>query len=265
MDHAIKLGAVAKQNTLKVGVYTRATDRTANAPIYAFISRARRRCSPKRRTSSSAPTQACATCTNINVQPIGQAGSYTATDRTSAGYAMLDWGLSENIRIVTGARVEAARINVNAEHAGRVHRHALLDNTDVLPSLLVNTRLTDTQNLRFGVTRTLARPEYRELAPVTFRDVLGGVSVTGNDKLTRSLIDNYDLRWEFFPNPGEVLSIGGFFKRFDRPVERVESATSGAYQARYQNAVSAANIGLELEARKQLGFLGSWMESFSGF
>ena len=38
--------------------------------------------------------------------------------------------------------------------------------------------------------------------------------------------------------------------------QRVEQATSGAYQARFQNAERAMNVGVELEARKQLGFLG---------
>jgi len=129
----------------------------------------------------------------------------------------------------------------------------------------VNTKLSETQNLRLGVTRTLARPEYRELAPVTFRDVLGGVSVTGNNALVRSLINNYDVRYELFPAPGEVFSIGVFAKQFDRPIERVEAATSGAYEARFQNALCATNMGVELEARKGLGFLGSRLDAFSGF
>ena len=209
--------------------------------------------------------QACTDCSLINIQPIGQAGSYTATDRTSAGYAMLDWGLRDNVRVIAGARVETADIRVDASTQGGFTAAARLNNTDVLPSLLVNTKISETQNLRLGVTRTLARPEYRELAPVTFRDVLGGVSVTGNDQLQRSLIDNFDVRYEIFPNAGEVFSIGAFVKRFDRPVERIESATSGAYQALYQNAVSARDVGVELEARKSLGFLGSWARSFTGF
>jgi len=95
--------------------------------------------------------------------------------------------------------------------------------------------------------------------------VLGGVSVTGNDKLVRTLINNYDLRYEIFPNAGEVLSIGVFAKQFEKPIERVEAATSGAYEARYQNARRATNVGVELEARKQLGFLGSLLDDLSGF
>ncbi len=265
VDHTINLGALANQNVVKVGAYARSTNRSAQAPIFSFISRA-----PENIRSQPADVifglaQACASCSQINVQPIGQAGSYTAEDRTLAGYLMTDWGLGEKVRVIAGARVEQAQIDVASSTQGGFTAAAALNNTDVLPSLLINTKLTENQNLRFGITRTLARPEYRELAPVTFRDVLGGVSVTGNDKLQRSLIDNVDLRYEAFPNAGEVLSIGVFAKQFDRPIERVESATSGAYQARFQNALKAVNVGVELEARKQLGFLGDWALPFTGF
>ncbi len=265
LDHTINLGALSNQNTLKVGAYYRVTDRNAQAPIFAFLTRANSSVLEQTPDVIFGASQACSTCSVINVQPVGQAGSYTASDRTTAGYAMVDWGLSEKVRIIAGARAEAADITVNSSTQGGFTASAKLKNTDILPSLLVNTKLSETQNLRFGVTRTLARPEYRELAPVTFRDVLGGVSVTGNDKLVRSLINNYDLRYEIFPNSGEVLSIGVFAKQFDAPIERVESATSGAYQARFQNALRATNVGVELEARKELGFLGEWARAFTGF
>jgi len=265
IDHTINIGAVANQNTLKVGAYARQTDRRADAPIFAFISRADESVTSQSPDAVFGPSQTCATCSVINVQPIGQAGSYTADDRTVAGYLMTDWGLGSRVRVIAGARYEKADITVDATTQGGFLSDARLDNADILPSLLVNTKLTETQNLRFGLTRTLARPEYRELAPVTFRDVLGGVSVTGNASLVRALIDNVDLRWEAFPNPGEVISVGVFAKRFDRPIERVEQSTSGAYQARFQNALSAVNAGVELELRKELGFLGEWARPFTGF
>lgn len=265
VDHSLNLGAVANQNLLKVGAYIRSTDRNAAAPIYAFISRADESVRTQSPSVIFGANQACSSCSLINVQPIGQAGSYTATDRTVAGYLMTDWGLTSKIRMIAGARYEKADIAVNSSTQGGFTASAKLDNADILPSLLLNTKLSESQNLRFGITRTLARPEYRELAPITFRDVLGGVSVTGNDKLRRALIDNVDLRWEAFPNPGEVLSVGVFYKKFDRPIERVESATSGAYQARFQNAMTATNLGVELEARKQLGMLGQWAEPLTVF
>lgn len=264
-DHTLNIGSVAKQNAIKFGGYFRTTERSAAAPIYAFISRANESVRAQGAEVIFGEAQACASCSNINVQPIGQAGSYTADDRTVAAYAMTDFGLTSRIRVITGARFEQARINVLSSTQGGFTAAANLDNGDILPSLLVNTKITESQNLRFGITRTLARPEYRELAPVTFRDVLGGVSVTGNDKLVRALIDNVDLRWELFPNPGEVVSIGVFAKQFDRPIERLESATSGAYQARFQNALDATNYGVELELRKQMGFLGNWAMPFTAF
>jgi TonB-dependent receptor len=265
VDHTYNVGAVSSQNTIKIGAYLRNTNRASNAPIFAFISRASQDVVQRSPDRIFGAEQACDNCDFINVQPIGQAGSYDAADRTAAGYVMSDWGIGSRIRLIAGARLEQAQITVNAATQGGFTTTANLDNTDVLPSLLVNTRLTDNQNLRFGITRTLARPEYRELAPVTFRDVLGGVSVTGNANLVRSLIDNLDLRWEAFPNPGEVVSVGLFAKRFKRPIERLEQATSGAYQARFQNALEATNLGVEIEARKQLGFLGGWAESLTGF
>lgn len=265
VDHTITLGDVSRQNTLKMGVYHRTTDRTADAPIFAFLTRAPESVLQLDPSQIFGADQACSTCSVINIQPVGQAGSYTAADRTSAAYAMVDVGLTDRIRMIAGARGEKADISVDSRTQGGFTAAAALNNTDVLPSLLVNTKLTENQNLRLGITRTLARPEYRELAPVTFRDVLGGVSVTGNDKLVRTLIDNLDARWEWFPGDGEVLSVGAFAKVFDRPIERLEQATSGAYQATYQNARRATNVGIELEARKQLGFLGGFAEPWSAF
>ena len=265
VDHSVHIGNVANQNMLRFGAYVRSTNRTAQAPIYAFLSRADEQVRAQSPDVIFGPGQACASCAQINVQPIGQAGSYTATDRTTAGYLMTEWGVGSRVRLVTGARLEHANIDVESGTQGGFTAAARLNNVDVLPSLLVTTKLSESQNLRVGITRTLARPEYRELAPVTFRDVLGGVSVTGNERLVRSLIDNYDLRWEAFPAPGEIFSVGVFAKRFDRPIERVESATSGAYQARFQNALQAVNLGVELEARKSLGLLGDWAAPFTAF
>lgn len=264
-DHRLSVGDVSNQNHIKIGAYLRSTSRSADAPIFAFLTRAGEDVMKQSPDVIFGGSQACDECTSIFVQPIGQSGSYTASDRTTAAYAMSEWSLSERVRLIAGARVENADITVTSGTQGGFTAAAKLKNTDVLPSFVLNTRVTPQQNLRFGMTRTLARPEYRELAPVTFRDVLGGVSVTGNDQLRRALIDNVDLRYEAFPEAGEVLSVGLFAKRFHDPIERLEQATSGAYQARFQNAERAFNYGIELEARKHLGMLGHWGESFTGF
>ena len=86
-------------------------------------------------------------------------------------------------------------------------------------------KLTDNQNLRFSVSRTLARPEYRELAPDQEpRRAERRRPVEGNPDLERTRIQNADVRWEWYPNAGEVFSLGIFAKRFDKPIERVYRA-----------------------------------------
>lgn len=264
-SHQLRVGTESRNNTVKVGGYFRRTVRDADAPIFSWITRAGSSVTSQAPEVIFGADQACDACANINVQPIGQAGSYFAEDQTYAGFAQAEWGLTDRVRVIGGARAEQAEIRVRSSTQGGFRARASLDNLDVLPSLIVNTKLTEAQNLRFAATRTLARPEYRELAPVTFRDVLGGVSVTGNADLERTLIDNVDLRWEWFPDADEVISFGVFGKRFLNPIERVEQATSGAYQATFQNADRGRNFGAEVELRKKLGFFGDWARGLTGF
>jgi hypothetical protein len=257
INDQIAIGAEGRNNSLKLGLYGRATQRSAESPIFAVIPFGLDATTLSRRGEEIFTSQyACSSCANFNLQPIGQSGSYTASDATAAGYAMVDWGFGSNVRVITGARVERAVIQVNAETQLGAKLPASLENTDILPSLVVNTRLSDNAALRFAASQTLARPEYRELAPILFQDVLGGMNLSGNADLRRSLIQNVDLRWEWYPNRDEILSLGVFFKNFIDPIERVEVATSGSSQQTYVNASGARNFGLELEARKRLGMLG---------
>jgi len=130
----------------------------------------------------------------------------------------------------------------------------------------VNVKLTETQALRFSYTGTLARPEYRELAPIKSRDVLNGDDLEGNPDLERTRIQNADARWEWYPSAGEVFSLGIFAKRFDRPVERVYRASGATSRfVAYVNADAAENYGAEVEVRKQLGFLSNRLSGLSLF
>jgi TonB-dependent receptor len=146
-----------------------------------------------------------------------------------------------------------------------VETPAELDNTDVLPSLAANIALSRNSNLRLSASQTLSRPEYRELSSVSYFDVLGGLSVRGNPDLRRALIRNVDLRWEAFPNPGEVVSLGVFAKRFQNPIEQIQQGTTGASELSYVNATAAHNYGVELEIRKFLGVLWGALAPFTFF
>jgi outer membrane receptor protein involved in Fe transport len=93
---------------------------------------------------------------------------------------------------------------------------------------------------------------------------VGGENMLGNPDLRRALIQNYDVRWEWYPQPTEVVSLALFAKRFDQPIERVYLATSGTRIVTFLNAEAGRTYGLELEARKNLRFLAPALLNFSG-
>jgi TonB-dependent receptor len=201
----------------------------------------------------------------FRITPVSQGGSYSARDGIGAGYAMLDWAASPKVRMIAGARVEYSHVDVDAQSTLGQPVTTTPTYTDVLPSLTLNWTLAETQTVRLSASRTLSRPEYRELAPVQYRDVLGGDNLVGNPDLVRSIIRNYDARWEWYPTAGEAVSIGLFAKDFRDPIERVYLGTSGTRIVTFANAESAWNYGIEFEARKDLGFLGESLESTSIF
>ena len=108
--------------------------------------------------------------------------------------------------------------------------------------------------LRASLTRTLARPQLRELAPFAFTDFFGGRFVSGNPALKLTHITNADVRFEFFPTLREVLALSGFYKRFEDPIETVAVASGDRGLITFANAPSGVLYGAELEARKSLEF-----------
>jgi TonB-dependent receptor len=177
---------------------------------------------------------------------------------------MLQLFLNDRLELLGGARLERSEVTVTTEPTVGAPVTATPLYTDVLPSIALNYRLSDEHTFRLSATQTLSRPEYRELSPVQYREVIGAENVFGNPNLKRALIQNFDARWEWYPHPTEVVSIGFFAKRFKDPIERVYLATSGTRVVSFLNAESAENLGVELEARKNLGFLSSRLTNLSG-
>ena len=240
-------------HALKIGALYRAIDRAADNRAYSITAPLLPRTARELSAEEIFDGRFTAGSESLfRIAPLSQGGSYDAADRLAAGYAMLEWAPSDNLRIVTGARIEQSRVAIEAEPTIGAAIRATPDFTDVLPAFTLNYQLSERQNLRFSVSQTLSRPEYRELAEIQYRDVIGGDVVIGNPKLQRSLIRNADLRWELYPAAGEVLSVALFAKQFDDPIERVYLGTSGSRVVSFLNADGAHNYGLELEARKRL-------------
>ena len=168
-----------------------------------------------------------------------------------AGYAMLELPINTELRLVAGTRLEATRIDVASQDSTKAAGQ--LAENDLLPSLNAVWELGPGANVRASYGRTLARPTFRELAPFASFSFVGGFTFIGNAALERTLIDNYDLRWEHFGSPGELYAASAFYKDFKNPIERVILTVNGEVQ--FQNVEAARVSGVEFEARHSLGFL----------
>jgi outer membrane receptor protein involved in Fe transport len=181
--------------------------------------------------------------------------AYTGDQTTASVYGMVDIALSGRTRINGGARVERFDQTVTTfDPFGLFVRtiDANLKNTDVFPAINVVQSFHGNQNLRLSYSTTVNRPEFRELAAFEFTDVVGSRATRGNPELQRALIHNVDARWEMFPGGRGILAASTFFKRFDKPIERVVIAGAQPIST-FQNSDSARNFGVELEAAYDLG------------
>lgn len=191
---------------------------------------------------------------------------YAADEQLNAGYAMVDMPFSigdENFRIITGVRVENNTQRLPAVYTGDNQLISIERNTtDILPALNLIWKTSENTNVRVSGSQTLTRPNLREFAPFAFFDFQRQARVQGNTDLQRALIWNFDARYEYFPRPGEVLSVSTFYKSFQNAIEETILPSSGNPVFSFQNASGTAlNYGIEFELRKQLGFIAEDLEN----
>jgi outer membrane receptor protein involved in Fe transport len=265
--YALDFGPAGAQTTVKFGGLYRATSRDAQSLSYSFSARNATnevRELPMEQIFDGRFSQPNSSFFTFG--PLSQGGSYVARDRLAAGFVMAEVPVGARLRVVGGARYESDRLEVDAfSTLGSPVLTSKLWN-DFLPSLALNVKLTETQQLRFSGSRTLARPEYRELSPIISRDVVGGENVRGDQNLSRTNVSNADIRWEMYPSAGEIISVGVFAKKFTLPIERVYGSGSGGTSfVFFTNAEGADNYGVELELRKDLSSLGKRFEPVTFF
>ena len=196
---------------------------------------------------------------------------YTATEDINAGYILVDYPISldgmnilNSLRILGGVRYEDYAMSLNTynpitgQPATTVYgdtANAELDQADVLPSLNLIIDAVNDIKVRLAYSKTLGRPQFRELAPLAYQEFYNGEVAIGYPYLTTSSINNYDLRLEWYPSAAELFSIGLFAKDFTNPIETALITTPDLTYKTYQNAESAETYGVELEARKRIPFI----------
>ena len=180
--------------------------------------------------------------------------SYLANAMLGYGFVQFDTRIMEKTRINWGVRAENFEQNLYSKTDNNDTVQVESTKLDFLPSVNFIYSINDAQNLRLSYSRTLNRPEFRELAPFAFYDFQTRYVVTGNPSLVRSTIDNFDARYEWYPGKGQVLSVTGFYKNFTNPIEQA-TREDVVTEYTYVNVPKAVDYGLELEGRLLLSTL----------
>lgn len=191
-------------------------------------------------------------------EEVNYTNNYKAHGTQAAGYVAMSVPVGA-LDVYGGLRYEFSRTELitNTRQTEPSPISTFYTYHDLFPSLNLNYHLADKQQVRLSAGRTVNRPEFRELSPVVFYDFDLASNVQGNADLKPAYIANLDLRYEWYPSAGEMLSVAVFYKHFKNPIEwtyTVAGGTNLIYSNK--NAKAAHNAGIELDLRKSLGFMG---------
>ena len=178
--------------------------------------------------------------------------SYTSENILGAAYvsAKLNYGEALNANI--GVRMEYYNLKMDGYSSdGTTPVH--LDNrtADFFPSVNVSYNLSAKHLVRAAYGRSVNRPEFREVVPYVYFNFERDANIVGNTGLKNAYADNLDVRYEFYPASGEMITVGAFYKRFKDPIEETYNEAGT-----YHNAKNAETFGIELDVKKSLDFIG---------
>jgi len=127
-----------------------------------------------------------------------------------------------------------------------------LDNDYVLPALTLTYKFGDNMQVRLNGSKTVARPQFRELMFQAYFDPESNRSYRGNPLLIDSEFTNAELRYEWYFAPEQRFSIAGFYKKIDNPIESFTGFNDNTPVTSFANAPKATLIGFELESQKYI-------------
>ena len=191
---------------------------------------------------------------------------YVAAQMVDAYYFEADFFFNNKWRFTGGVRWEDFR-QVVAPLDPRTNQFDLSDEADrsqlafqeddFYPAIALTYFLKEEMQLRASVGLTVVRPDLREVSSSTYIDPLTDFPIAGTPGLNTTSITNYDLRWEWYREAGNNLSVGLFYKDMEDPIESVQSpAQDGPPLIRIANAESGEVYGMEVEFLQGLEVLG---------
>lgn len=198
-----------------------------------------------------------------NFQP---SNTFDATQLTAALYVSNEAKIGEKLRAIIGVRAEQFTSMLTGQNStGTItfDDEETINELDIFPSANLIYALNDQSNIRVAYSRTTARPTFKEISPVQITDLLTDLTFIGNMDLRPTYINNFDARYELFGDRAQMFALSGFYKRFKDPIELVAYSNRVPTDVTPRNAPEADVFGVELEGRKNLGFISDGLEPLS--
>jgi len=195
--------------------------------------------------------------------PIYKDSKYEGEVKQHAPYFMFDNRWTNKLRLVWGMRAEYFKYTLISQQLDPADSRNLLkepihDKTwQFMPSVNFTYSPVSSMNLRLAYSKAVIRPQFNERTGLPYIDPVANAMIY-NTEMTSSVINSYDFKFEWFPNLGEILSAGIYYKDIDRPIEREGYISNEGNLYLYNgNSNNAKLVGFEVELRKNLGFINN--------
>jgi len=193
---------------------------------------------------------------------------YDGDQDIRAWYGMVDLPINQPFSVLAGVRFESTDIttvvspepdarwlnpegNGSPEDLDPGEADVDFSQDDVLPALAFTYRPNSTLTFRGAYTQTVARQTFKELTPIIQQDYVGGPVFSGNPDLGMSNLENYDLRVDFTPQEGSLVSLSWFYKYIEDPIEYVQRSDQFTF-TQPRNYPEGELTGYEIEVRQEL-------------
>lgn len=179
---------------------------------------------------------------------------FLARLRVNAGYGQVQAQITDTLSVNVGARYESARQTVNAvqvfstPNANPANARLLRDY--LLPAATITWQFRPDMQIRASGSKTIARPQFREQIYQLYYDTDGNRLYRGNPNLQDSQLYNAEARWEWYFAREQRVSVAGFYKKIDHPIEAFASFSDNNVITTFANAPEADLYGGEIETQK---------------
>ncbi|MBX7495195.1 TonB-dependent receptor [Qipengyuania sp. 6B39] len=197
----------------------------------------------------------------------GSDPAFEAGLEIKAGYVQARVAPIEALSLDLGVRYEDAvqeviPLGLDDAPSGSANT-TLIANDYFLPAGTLTWEVADSLQFRLNASKTIARPQFRELIFQTYFDPETNRQFNGNPQLVDSELTNYEARLEYYWGSGSRVSLAGFYKDIERPIEVFSSFSDNEQVSGFANAPAAQLYGAEFEMQwnKDLYSLGEWFES----